>query len=292
MNLERPYNVGCEWTNEVANDEIVASLDRLSCLELIPENFFDGRRRDFLSKLKASGLPVLVHSVEVSFGTVEPLKEDHLERVLEVAGEVNMVNYSDHLCMTEAGGVEIGQLTPIPWTIECADIVCRNIEAIQRRVSVPVSIENITNRFVIPDTELSETEFINRILERTGCTLLLDLNNVHTNATNFHYDPFEWIDQILLDRVDAIHLAGGYVDEDGTLIDSHNRIVPPRVWELYEYVCNRILPRYTIVERTSDPGPWETVLAEVDMARDIIEKAWQRRMPIRTSDSLVAVSAS
>ena len=271
----KPFYVGVEWTNEIDNQEILEKLDRISCMELIPENFFDGRRPEFLAKLKAAGIPVLVHSVEVSFGTNEPIKEEHLARVLEVAERVETANVSDHLSMTEAGGVEIGQLTPVPWTIECADNICRNIEAIQRKLDVPFLIENITNRFLIPDTELTEVQFINRILERSGCGLLLDLNNIHTNATNFGFDPFEWIDQIHLKHMQAIHLAGGYVDEDGVLIDSHDSAVPPRVWELYEYVCSRKIPLYTIVERTANPPAYEELLAESERAEAIVTAAWQ-----------------
>src|SRR5688572_11132847 len=108
------YSVGVEWSNEIDQQEMIDKFDRLSCFEFIPENFFDNRRLDFLEKLKNAGLPVLVHSVEVSFGTMEPLKEEHFQRVLEVAERVNVANFSDHLSMTEAGDVEIGQLTPIP----------------------------------------------------------------------------------------------------------------------------------------------------------------------------------
>jgi len=279
MEKNREYYVGLEWTNEVDQEGLIENFDKLSCIEFIPENFFDNRRRDFLDKLNQSKLPVLVHSVELSLGTMEPLKEEHWARVVEVAERVNTVNFSDHLSMTEAGNVEIGQLTPVPWTIECADHICRTIDAFQKRVSVPFLIENITNRFLIPEQELTETEFINRILERTGCGLLIDMNNVHTNATNFKFDPKEWIDSINLTQVQGVHLAGGFYDEDGDLVDSHSNWVQPETWDLFRHLCSRIIPPYTIVEWTAGGPKLEDVLSEVATAEGILAQAVERLRP-------------
>ena len=272
--MERPgcIGAGLEWSRPLEAD-IMANLDQLSCFELIPENFFGGGGRKFLAALGRAGIPVLVHGVELSIGTAEPLKSGHLDKMLAVADQVNCINVSDHLCMTEAGGVEIGQLTPIPWTIEAADAVCRKVERVQKRLKVPFLLENITNRFVFPDNELTETEFINRILRRTGCGMLLDLNNVHTNAINFGFDPFDWIEELNLQEVQAIHLAGGYVDTDGTLVDSHDRAVPQRVWALLKRVCELTLPDAVIVERTGNYPEYAELLGEVAEAERILRSS-------------------
>ena len=103
------YGVGVEWAEQLEND-ILSNLDRISCFEFIPENFFQGRGERYLKAIGDSGIPVLVHGVELSLGTAGPLKQSHLDQILRVADEVNMINLSDHLAMTEAGGVEIGQL--------------------------------------------------------------------------------------------------------------------------------------------------------------------------------------
>ncbi len=276
---QKKYGVGLEWANSIENKLILDSLDRLSCFELIPENFFDNRHPEFLAALKRADIPVLVHGVEISIGTVPPIKQKHLERIFEVMDRVTVANLSDHLSMTEAGGIEIGQLTPLPWTLECVDSVCKNIDNIMEQIRVPFLIENITNRFVIPNTELTETRFINLILNRTGAQMLLDLNNIHTNSTNFNFDPYEWIDQLNLNKVSAIHLAGGVYDEDGTLLDSHDNAVPERVWDLFRYVCKQITPRWTIVERTGNQPPFEMLLGEVERAKAIIEETIVQRHP-------------
>jgi uncharacterized protein (UPF0276 family) len=275
------YGVGIEWAEALEN-EILEVLPSLSCFELIPENFFHDRS-ELLKKIGASNVPVLVHGVELSLGTAEPLKQKHFQKMLRVAEQLNTVNISDHLCLTEAGGVEIGQLTPLPWTVEAADVVCRKIDEIQQQIGVPFLIENITNRFVIPNTELSETAFINRIVDRTGCGLLLDLNNVYTNSVNFGFDPFAWIDSLSLGAVKTIHLAGGFYDNEGALVDSHSDAAPKQVWDLFHYVCERILPAATIFEWTDETRGLAPLMNEVSRAERILFET--RGMKMATQQS-------
>jgi uncharacterized protein (UPF0276 family) len=279
MSAQRHYGVGVEWAEKLESP-ILDNLDRFSLIELIPENFFHDRRTACLEELKRSGAPVMVHGVELSLGTDEPLKEKHLEKILRVADQVNTINISDHLCFTEAGQVEIGQLTPLPRTRRSADLVCRKIEQVRKRIEVPFLIENITNRFEIPGQELTEPEFINFVTSRTGCNLLIDMNNIHTNAFNFGFDPYGWIDAIDLDTVMGVHLAGGYCDDEGSLIDSHSAQAPERVWKLYRYLCERIVPSCTIVEWTDDPPPIDTLIREVEIARGILEGASVRKAEV------------
>ncbi len=264
--------LGVEWTQSLEND-IIDRLAEVDCVEIIPENFFFNRRDDFIKKLGASGTPVMIHGVELSIGSDEPVKQAHLERMLEVADRVNMIDLSDHLCMTESGGVEVGQLTPLPWSVNAADVVCKNIERVMAQVRVPFLIENIANRFVFPETELTEVQFINRVLDRTGCQLLLDLHNLHANAFNFKFDPFAWLEELDLNRVGAIHLAGGHYDDEGTLVDGHSHPIPDRVWELYRSVCAKVTPACTIVERTENFPVYGEVLTEVDKARGIVNSS-------------------
>jgi uncharacterized protein (UPF0276 family) len=266
---KRFFGVGVEWTDSI-QEGLLEHIDKIALVELIPENFFNGRRFPFLRALGKTGIPVMIHGVELSLGTEEPLKISHLEEMLRVADEVNVANFSDHICMTDAGGVEIGQLTPLPWTIETCDTLCRKIDQVQRRLKVPLMMENIANRFVFPASKMSEVAFINLMLKRTGCGLLLDLHNIHVNGINFNFNPFEWLGEIDLDAVTGIHLAGGHLDEDGMLMDSHSALAPPRVWDLYRYVCERIHPACTIVEWTDATPPYKTILGEVERAQKIL----------------------
>jgi uncharacterized protein (UPF0276 family) len=130
-------------------------------------------------------------------------------------------------------------------------------------------IENIANRFVIPGAEMSETQFINGVLRRTGCHLLLDVQNVYVNSVNFKFDPYEWLAEIDSDRVLGIHLAGGSYDEDNFLQDGHSHPVMPSVWDLYRHFCEKRRPTVTILERTANVPSLETLENEVAVARHI-----------------------
>lgn len=274
MNMQY-YGAGLEWAYALES-EMDGRLDEVSVVELIPENFFR-QGESFLKKLAQSARPTIVHGVELSIGSAEPLKQKHFDDVRRVADQINTVMMSEHLSMTEMDGIEIGQLTPLPFTHDIADTVCRKVDQIQKQLRVPFALENITNRFLIPDSELSETAFINLILKRTGCGLQLDLNNVDTNAYNFGFDPYEWLAEIDLSHVVSVHLAGGRFDEEGTLLDSHSAPVRDRVWDLYRYVTARVLPATTIVEWTDDVIDFESVLADVRRAEAILTGKKEKR---------------
>jgi uncharacterized protein (UPF0276 family) len=117
----------------------------------------------------------------------------------------------------------------------------------------------------------------------------LDLNNIHTNGVNFSIDPYDWIDQIDLAAVRGIHIAGGYYDDEGTLVDSHSNYAPQRVWDLFRYVCQRIRPAEIIVEWTDDTPPYEEVLKEIHRAEQILQETspWMDLQSQRGSSAVV-----
>jgi uncharacterized protein (UPF0276 family) len=253
-------------------------MDEIVMLEIIPENFFaslgTGPRRRLFREIERRGIPTILHCIALSLASIEPLKESYLREVLNVARELpTMRSLSDHLCMTERSGSEIGQLTTAPYTTATLDCITRKIEAIQARIDVPFAIENISHPFMVPADEMTETEFIRRLQARTGCGFLLDLHNIYTNAVNFGVDPYAYIAEVNLAAVDSIHLAGGFYDEHGMLQDGHCARVPERVWELFRHTirrARRAIP--TIVERTSKNAAngLQPVLDDQRMAQAIL----------------------
>src|SRR6185437_13472506 len=173
---KEPYLFGIEWEHDLEKG-ILDNLSTFSCVELIPENFAEGNFGEFLDILAEENTPVAVHGVHLSIGSMEPLREKHLDAMLEIGNRVNMHSFSEHLSMTEVSGYDLDALTPIPFTLDVADEVCRKIEKIQKRLKVPFLIENVANRFTIPGGDFSETDFINLILKKSGCGLLLDVTN-------------------------------------------------------------------------------------------------------------------
>ena len=268
------HRFGLEWDHEL-EEGIFSSLRNDSIVEIIPENFFDDRFSETLERLSAANVPVSVHGVLLSIGTIEELNTAHLDRVLEIAQKVPMVSLSEHLALTRVGEMDLDALTPLAWERSVADVVCKKIDTIQQRIQVPFYIENVANRFMVPGSEWSETEFINYITRKTGCGLLLDLYNVHVNAANFKFDPYEWIDSLDMPSVKVIHLAGGYEDPDKFLMDSHDNEVPDRAWELFRYVVERAGPLDTIIERTSNFPEFQSLEDELDHARSIVAEVYR-----------------
>lgn len=271
---------GLEWDARL-EQELFKNAEHFDAIELIPENFFYGEKiqmQDSISALKKTKKPIFFHGVELSIGSCEPLKEDHLSNMLRLVDVLHPVVFSEHLSMTEAQGIEIGQLTPLMWSIDLADIISEKIIAVQKRLSIPFMIENISNRFVLPHTELSETQFINRILSNTNCGLLLDVTNVFTNSVNHHFDPYKWIDSLNLSHVSQIHLAGGAYDKDNVLEDSHDQAVWDESWRLYQYVIEMLGPIPTIIERTGNIPEFSSLIAEAARARQIQENARRKKL--------------
>lgn len=180
---------------------------------------------------------VSVHALELSVCSPEPPQPRYLDALVEIADENGAAAITDHLGFTHAqrGGAGIGHVSTPPLSREALDATCRNIDRIQRRFGHrKLFIENLAHFFLLPGT-LHEAEFIRRMLERTGCGLLLDVTNAYANQWNFGTDAAEFIQAVVAaaERV-QMHLAGGYYDERfGRYIDSHSEPVPQEVWDLY-----------------------------------------------------------
>lgn len=271
--------VGIEWCTELAS-QILERLSEIPSLEVISDNFAPdfgyAAPQALLDAIALRRVPVLLHSVNLSVGSLEPLNRKYVENLVYVRKLFpTAILMSDHLCLTQKDGSEIGQLTPLPYNTETLKCVVEKVRYLQDAFALPFLLENIAYAFKIPGQEYSEPDFFCRIMEETGCSLLLDLNNLYTNGVNFGEDPLEWISQVPMDQVKAIHLAGGYYDTDGQLMDGHCSQVPDPVWSLYEHVMRQAQkPIPTIVERTGNNAELglKPILEDQNKARDIQER--------------------
>ncbi|MCG8409551.1 MAG: DUF692 family protein [Phycisphaerales bacterium] len=253
--LDEPALSAVEVTFERANDDL-----RI-------ENYVGGMDFDYVS----------VHALKLSPASADPPKTDYLDAVRRVADENGADSISDHLGFTRDGddGVELGHFSVPPFTSVALDVTCENIEIIQNYFGERhFFIENIAYLFQF-DGEMSEAEFLNAVLARTGCGWLLDVTNVYANALNHRYDAYEFIRSVMpsAGRV-QIHLAGGFFEEDGIYIDSHSHPIPKEVWELYEFalMIGRGKVDAVFIERDQnfpDESGWR---GEVRKARDLAER--------------------
>jgi uncharacterized protein len=225
--------------------------------------------------------PLSIHGVCMSIGGSEPLNAQHLARFRDLVARYEPAFVSEHLAWSSHGGTFYNDLLPVPYTEDTLARVCRHIDEVQQAIARPILLENPSTYVAFSSSTISEAEFITAIVRRTGCRLLLDVNNVFVSATNHGYSAAAYLDAFPLDSVDEIHLAG-YTeqrdDEDEPLlIDSHDGPVADAVWALYEDVIDRIGPTATLVEWDSKLPAWPVLRAQALAAGKLME---QHRIPV------------
>lgn len=222
---------------------------------------------------------VSVHALKLSVSSPDPPGQQYLAALKAIAEENGAETVSDHLGFTRSAhdGVEMGHFAPPPYTSAALDVTCRNVEIVQRYFGpIRFYLENIAYLFRF-ESKMSEADFLRGVLSRTGCGWLLDITNVFANATNFGFDAFEFIAEVL-PAADSlqIHLAGGVHDEESNMyIDSHSHPIPDTVWDLLRHTTEIAGDRIqtVFIERDQnfpDENGW---LDEIKMARRVVGEA-------------------
>lgn len=238
-------------------------------VEVISENFMvpGGRPRHILRQVRERH-PVALHGVSMSVGSADGVDRDYLKLLRALVDEIEPMVVSDHLCWTRIEGFNSHDLLPLPYTEEALDVVCSNIAIAQDMLGRPMLIENPSSYVAFDDAPMTEWEFLDLMCSRTGCGLLLDVNNVYVSGTNHGFDPLDYLAGVPADRVGQIHLAG-HSQGRQLLIDTHDKPVPPPVWALYEQALARVGNVPTMIERDDDIPPLAELLDELQVARDI-----------------------
>lgn len=231
--------------------QLLAEHPAVGFLELHAENYLapGGPARYYLQQLREH-YPVTVHGVGLSIGG-ETLDLAHLERVARLVEWCQPVVFSEHLAWSTHSGQFFNDLLPLPYTAQTLARVCQHIEQIQERLKRPMLLENPSVYVQFSDNDYQETEFLAQIVARTGCSLLLDINNVEVACFNRRSDPYAYLDQFPLHAVRQIHLAGHATERDAAeplKIDSHDRQVSDPVWQLYRYLLSKRGDVATLIE--------------------------------------------
>ena len=218
--------------------------------------------------------PLSLHGVGLSIGAARDLDIEHLHRLRVLIDRYKPGHFSEHLAWSTHDAGFLSDLLPVPYTVETLQNVVSHIDQVQDSLGVQMLLENPTTYLAFAESTIAETDFIAEVAKRTGCGLLLDVNNVFISATNQQWDRFAYIDAFPLKHVKEIHLAGfnPELDEKGRplLIDTHDRPVDQDVWNLYEYVTLRTGPVPTLIEWDSDVPSLEELLAESQRAEAIM----------------------
>lgn len=241
---------------------------QIDWLEIITDNFLDAPDMLRLLRELKEVFPIVPHGLEMSIGSYGSLDRDYLDQVREVAGAADAPWVSDHLCFTREGGVELGNLSPVQRTRDHARHIARKAQHVQDVLGRKFLLENITYYVEMPG-DLTEAEMICEVMGNCDCGLLLDLNNAAINARNHGFCPYEFLDELPLDRVEQVHLAGNVPEEDTRRlqIDGHNAPVSDEVFLLLEYLLARQNIKGILVERDELPDDPSELLVDLRRAR-------------------------
>lgn len=254
-------------------DAIRATSPDLGFFEVHAENFMGagGAPHAMLTALRRD-YALSIHGVGLSIGGAS-LDKDHLARVKALCDRYQPDSFSEHLAWSSHGNEYLNDLLPLPYTHETLARICDHVDQIQDVLGRRLLLENPATYVTFTDSTIPETEFLTMIARRTGCGLLLDVNNVFVSCVNHRADPLDWLDSFPLELVGEIHL-GGHDEEDlpsgPLLIDAHGREVAEPVWALYGHVLDRAGPLPTLVEWDNDVPEWPVLKAEADRATSML----------------------
>jgi uncharacterized protein (UPF0276 family) len=220
--------------------------------------------------------PVSLHGVCMSIGAPQPLDQAHLVRFRNLVDRYQPALVSEHLAWSTHANTYFNDLLPLPYTKVTLARVCDHIDEVQDVIRRPLLLENPSTYVTFAESTMSETDFIRSVTRRTGCGLLLDINNVFVSATNHGFSPLQYLSEFPLVSVGEIHLAGHaeQADEEGEplLIDSHDRPVADAVWKLFETVVGQCGAVPTLIEWDSKIPDWPILKAEAAAAQAILDR--------------------
>lgn len=248
--------------------DVIEGCVPIDFVEVISENFMlDGGRPLRILEQVRTKHDVVLHGVSMSIGSAHGIDKAYLMRLNELAQRIEPLWISDHLCWTRTSAHNSHDLLPLPLTYEALDVVCQNIDHAQNMLGRAMLFENPSSYLTFPEDEMTEWEFIAAMAKRTGCFLLLDINNIFVSAHNHGYRASDYLGAIPHERVRQIHLAG---HTPGTIIiDTHDRAVAEGVWALYEEAIGFLGPVATMIERDGNIPPLGELLNELDIAREL-----------------------
>jgi len=256
---------------------ILAEPPDLGFLEVHAENLMGagGPPHAWATALRAR-YPLSLHGVALSLGADAPLDTEHLERLAELCRRYEPAMFSEHLAWSSHGPFYLNDLLPVAYDQPTLERVAAHVDQVQSRLGRRILLENPATYLRCQSSCLDEVEFLAELARRTGCGLLLDVNNVWVSATNHGFDPFLYLARFPLERVEEVHLAGAAPDRDGDgsplLIDAHDRPVAAPVWHLFAFVVARTGALPTLIEWDNDVPPLARLVAEAAHAEAVLRE--------------------
>lgn len=268
---------------------ILESWPRMDWFEAITENFMDsgGRPLAILEQVRAH-YPVALHGTSLSIGSIDPLRPHYLKNYKTLVDRIDPFLVSDHLCWTSVDQEELHDLLPLPFTEESLKHVCERVQRVQDFLGRQIILENVSSYVTYKHSVMSEWEFLRELSNRSGCGILLDINNIYVNAFNHKFDALDYLKGIPGSKVRQFHLAG-HTDMGKFLFDTHTGHIIDPVWKLYEKALELYGPVSTLIEWDADIPNFEVLQQEAEKARGIYKHF---KTPGQKEDSLKSLKIS
>jgi uncharacterized protein len=271
--------LGLRWA--LVEDILERPPSELSFLEVAPENYMRrGGRFPAALATCAERFPLLSHGLTMSLGGTDPLDPSYLSTLREFLARIAAPWHSDHLCFGVHAGVALHDLLPLPLTRAAAAHVGERVRRAADALAVPMAVENISYYAHPGRAEMDEAEFVTEVVRSSGCSLLLDVNNVYVNAQNHGFDPRAMIAKMPLDRVVQIHVAGHDDSDRRLIIDTHAEPLKDEVYDLLAFTLARTGPVPVLLERDDKFPPWSELCAEIRRLDGILRAAASPRAAV------------
>ncbi|MEO7027845.1 MAG: DUF692 domain-containing protein [Acidobacteriaceae bacterium] len=248
--------------------------------EIISENYMvDGGRPLRILDEILDQYRVVQHGVSMYFGSAQPLSRDHLLRLKMLVKRTGTPWLSDHLCWGSVDGSYSHDLLPIPYTFEAVRVTAERIRQAQDFLEVPIAVENVSSYAEFHESEMTEWEFLNEVVEKADCGILLDVNNIYVSSQNHTFNPFDYVNSVPSDRVAQIHVAG-HSKFEKYILDTHDHPVLDPVWDLYARAIERCGPTATLLEWDDNIPSFDEVHGEALKANKFLAAAQNLSIPV------------
>lgn len=262
---------GLGFRREMLDELDLLKSNKPDFLEVAPENWipFGGKLEETFTEL-AQEFPFVCHGLSLSIGSPDPLDIDFVKQVKAFHDKHNIQIYSEHLSYCSGKG-HMYDLMPIPFTEQAADYVAERIKVVQDILEQQIAVENVSY-YCAPGKQMDEIDFLNTVLEKADCLLLLDVNNIYVNSINHCYDPLKFLQMLPTERIAYGHIAGHYDEAEDLIVDTHGADVIPQVWQILEHAYRHHGVFPTLLERDFNIPPIPELMLEVEQVKKVQNK--------------------
>jgi hypothetical protein len=245
--------------------------------EIISENYMlDGGRPLAVLDAILEQYRVVQHGVSMYFGSVDPLNREHPKRLKDLTRRTKTPWLTDHLCWGSVDGRYTHDLLPLPYTWEAIEVTAQKVRQVQDFLEIPVCVENVSSYAEFHESEMTEWEFLNEVVEKADCGVLLDVNNIYVSSVNHSFDPHVYVESVPAERVAQIHIAG-HSKYEKYILDTHDHPVIDPVWSLYAHAIRRCGPTATLLEWDDKIPSFDDVHGEALKAKRFLAEVASER---------------